>query len=155
MLSILMLCHGNICRSPLAEYLLRDRIVKEALPISTASAAVSTEEIGNPVYPPVRRILEKKGIDCSKKRARRITRKDLEDFDLILAMDQQNLRILERMFGPLPDKVKLLLDFTERKGEEIADPWYTGGFTECLADIEEGLDGLVEELKKSNFQPLL
>ncbi|MBO8415645.1 MAG: low molecular weight phosphotyrosine protein phosphatase [Proteobacteria bacterium] len=155
MLSILMLCHGNICRSPLAEYLLRDRIVKEDLPLSTASAAVSTEELGNPVYPPVRRILEKKGIDCSKKRARRITREDLENFDLLLAMDAQNLRLLTRMFGPLPGKVKLLLDFTERKGEEIADPWYTGGFTECLADIEEGLDGLINTLKKSHFKPLL
>ncbi len=149
MIKVLMVCHGNICRSPMAEFLLKDMVKKEGCPIEVASAAVSNEEEGNPVYPPVRALLKRMGIDCSGKRARVITASDLEDYDFIILMDASNFARLKRRFPGLPqDKIKMLLDFTDRSGEDIADPWYTRDFERTRADIQEGLEGLMAYLKQ-------
>lgn len=150
MIKVLMVCHGNICRSPMAEFLLKDRVKKEGYPIEVASAAVSSEEEGNPVYPPAKALLKRLGIDCSRKRAKVITASDLQEYDLILLMDTGNLARLERRFPHAPqEKIRMLLDFTDRSGEDIADPWYTRDFERTYADIEEGLDGLIAYLKQT------
>ena len=143
MIKILFCCHGNICRSPMGEYVLRDRVKKAGMAdrFEIASAAVSTEELGNPVYPPARRELKCHGIDCAGHRARQITRRDLDYYDRILYMDRSNERWLNRMFpGQWQKKCRPLLD------RDVADPWYTGDFTATWEDICEGCRKLMEEL---------
>ena len=128
MIKILFLCHGNICRSPMAEFIMKDLVKKAGLEqsIQIESAATSTEEIGNPVYPPARRKLSEHGIDCSGKRARQLLNGDYEKYDLLIGMDHANLRSMYRICGgDFADKMHLLMDFTNRPGE-VADPWYTG-----------------------------
>ncbi len=149
MIKVLFICHGNICRSPMAEFVMKDLVQKAGLEreVMVASAATSREEIGNPVYPPVRRLLTEHGIDCSMKRARQLCPGDYEAYDLLIGMDQQNLRNMQRICGGDPDKkMRLLLDFTNHPGS-VADPWYTGDFQTTWRDVTEGCQGLLKQLQ--------
>ena len=141
MIKVLFVCHGNICRSPMAEFVLKDMAAKAGLShkFQIASAATSREELGNPVYPPARRELNSHGIRCDGHRARQITRKDLENYDYIYYMDSYNRRNLNRMF---PD-FHGFLPFLSR---DVADPWYSGDFTQTWADVCEGCTRILEEL---------
>ena len=145
---ILFVCHGNICRSPMAEFimkeLLRERGLEDAFEV--ASAATSSEELGNGVYPPVRRLLEARGIDCSGKRARRLVPGDYPLWDLFIGMDQANLRNMRRLFdGDPAGKVHLLHEFGGIPGE-VADPWYTGEFRRTEEEICAGCASLLSWL---------
>ena len=149
MIKILFICHGNICRSPMAEFLLKDIVNKRGLAdaFEIASAATSREEIGNPVHYGTRNKLAQFGISVAGKHAVQVTKRDYEHYDLLLVMDSNNIRNLCRVIGEdTQNKVHLLLDYTERKGESIADPWYTGDFDVTYNDIMEGLAGLLEQL---------
>lgn len=149
MIKILFICHGNICRSPMAEFVMKDLVAKAGLEdqFVIASAATSTEEIGNPVYPPARRKLAEHGIACTGKTARQMTRRDYEEYDLLIAMDRNNLRNMQRFVGSDPaHKVILLMDHTARPGD-VADPWYTGDFDATWRDVTEGCAALLDELK--------
>ena len=145
---ILFVCHGNICRSPMAEFVMK-RLVDEAGltdRFEIASAATSTEEIGNPVYPPARRKLAEHGIGCLGKTARQITRDDYLHYDYIVAMDRNNLHNLSRMLGnDTQHKISLLMDYTHRPGD-VADPWYTGDFEATWRDVIEGCTGLMQSI---------
>ena len=153
MVKILFVCHGNICRSPMAEFVLRDMVQKAAAAakgpypqFSIASAATSTEEIGNPVHHGTRNLLRRCGIDTSGKRARQMTRRDYEEYDYLIGMDEWNIRNMMRIVGSDPDgKICRLLDFTGEPGD-IADPWYTGDFETTYRDVVRGCKGLLEEL---------
>ncbi len=145
---ILFVCHGNICRSPMAEFVMKELVAKAGLSaqFEIASAATSTEEIGNAVYPPARRKLAEHGISCEGKTARQVTRQDYEHYDLLIVMDHNNLRNLRRMMGEdTENKIHLLMAYTERPGE-VADPWYTGDFEETWRDVLEGCRGLLQQL---------
>ena len=147
MKKILFVCHGNICRSPMAEFLFRDMAQKAGLDVEVASAATSFEEIGNPVHSGTRRILSRFGIDPSGKRARRIVPEDYEEYDYIIGMDSANLRNMLRFFGSDPqNKLSLMLDYTDSP-RDVADPWYTGDFEATLRDITAGSEGLIKILK--------
>ena len=141
MINILFVCHGNICRSPMGEFILKDMIRKRGLEdrFYIASAAVSREEIGNPVYPPARQELKKHGISCAGKTARQVTPEDFARFDRIYYMDRSNARYLARLLPPDPDKIRPLLS------RDVADPWYTGNFTQTYRDIVEGCQKIMEE----------
>ena len=142
---ILFVCHGNICRSPMAEFVMKHLVEERGLQdqFEIASAATSTEEIGNPVYPPARRKLAEHGINCEGKRARVMTREDFNYYDHIVVMDNENLQSIKWLFGKDKDhKVRLLMDFTDRPGE-VADPWYTGDFEATWKDVLEGCKGLL------------
>lgn len=144
---ILFVCHGNICRSPMAEFIMKDLVKKAGLEddFYIESAATSTEEIGNSVYPPARRKLAEHGIDSSGKTARQMTRNDYARFDLLVGMDEWNIRNMKRIAGSDPEgKICKLLDFTSRHSD-VADPWYTGDFETTYCDV---LDGCVELLSK-------
>lgn len=149
MIKILFICHGNICRSPMAEFLLQDIVRKRGLAAAfeIASAATSREELGNPVHYGTRNKLAQLGISVAGKTARQVTARDYRYFDLLLAMDGNNVRNLRRLLGEdTENKIHLLLDYTERKGQSIADPWYTGDFDITYDDIMEGLEGLLKYL---------
>lgn len=145
---LLFICHGNICRSPMAEFVMK-KLVQDAglyAQFDIASAATSTDETGNPVYPPARQKLAEHGIGCEGKKARQITLNDLETYDLVIAMDHNNLRNLERMFGDLyKHKIKLLMDFTDHP-HDVADPWYTRDFEATWIDVQEGCTALLKHL---------
>ena len=160
-IKILFVCHGNICRSPISEYVLKDMVEKRGLTdaFEIASAATSTEEIwngkGNPIYPPAQAELRRHGIgetaytNFSGKRARQVTKQDYQYYDYLLCADSNNIRNTLRITGPDKEgKVKLLLDFTDRPGRSIADPWYTGDFEETYRDVYEGCTALLESLEK-------
>ena len=140
MIKVLFVCHGNICRSPMAEFVMKDMAKKAGVAVQVASVAVSTEELGNPVYPPARKELAKHGISCDGKRARQITQADITAFDRIFYMDSSNARYLARMF-PGETKFQPFLD------RDVADPWYTGDFTQTWEDICEGCQRILEEIK--------
>ena len=142
MTKILFVCHGNICRSPMAEFVMKDLVAKagRGAEFRIASAAVSREEIGNPVYPPARRELQKHGISCAGHAAHQITRSELDSFDYIYYMDRSNAGYLRRLFGSDADKCRPLLR------HDVADPWYTGDFTQTWEDILEGCTAILEEL---------
>ena len=145
---ILFICHGNICRSPMAEFVMKQLVKNEGLEgqFEIASAATSTEEIGNPVYPPARRKLAEHGIGCEGKTARQMTRSDYQYYDYIIAMDRNNLRNLKRMFGEDTEhKISLLMDYNHRP-DDVADPWYTGDFEATWQDVSEGCRGLLDYL---------
>ena len=147
---VLFICHGNICRSPMAEFVMKDLVKKAGLErdFVIASAATSTEEIGNPIYPPARRKLAEHGIGCAGKTARQLRREDYDRFDLLIGMDGANLRNMTRICGGDPEgKLHLLMDYTDRPGE-VADPWYTGDFEATWRDVEEGCRGLLNYLTK-------
>lgn len=141
MVKILFVCHGNICRSPMGEYILKDLVTKagRTQDFEIDSAAVSREEIGNPVYPPARRELQKHGISCDGHAARQITMADYQHFDRIYYMDQSNARYLARMLPADPEKIRPLLP------RDVADPWYTGDFSTAYGDILEGCNMILEE----------
>ena len=148
MTKILFVCHGNICRSPMAEFVMKDMVQKAGLSkeFYIASAATSTEELGNPVYPPSRRKMAEHGIDCSGKTARQMTRRDYDEYDLIIGMDSWNMRNMRRICGGDPEgKLRLMLDYTDRPGD-VADPWYTGDFEATWQDVNAGCRGLLADL---------
>ena len=145
---ILFVCHGNICRSPMAECVMRDIAEKagRSAEFEIASAATSDEECGNPVYPPARRIMARHGIDCSGHTARQVTRQDFAYYDLIVCMDRNNMRNLLAMGGnQCPEKLHMLLDFTNRKAS-VADPWYTGNFEDTWQNVLDGCTALFHQL---------
>ena len=142
MVKILFLCHGNICRSPMGAFVMKDMVKKAGREkeFHIASAAVSREEIGNSVYPPARRELCKHGVFCGDHRARQITMEDYRHFDRIYYMDSSNARWLSRLLPKDPEKIRPLLS------RDVADPWYTGDFTKTWHDINEGCKLILEEL---------
>ncbi len=153
MIKIMFVCHGNICRSPMAEIIFRDMIRKRGLAENfvVASSATSTEEIwngiGNPVYPPAREELARHGLSCEGKRAVQVTKKDYEGYDLLICMDGNNVRNLLRITGGDPDgKVHKLMDYTPRGGD-VADPWYYGHFDVTYRDIYEGCEALLKDIE--------
>lgn len=143
MIKILFLCHGNICRSPMGAYILKDMVKKAGREqeFEIASAAVSREEIGNPVYPPARRELAKHGISCDGHAARQVTAADYRHYDRIYYMDRSNKRYLDRMLPRDPEKIRPLLS------RDVADPWYTGDFAQTWKDLVEGCEKIMEEFK--------
>lgn len=149
MIKILFVCHGNICRSPMAEFVMKDMVKREGLAerFEIHSAATSTEEIGNPVYPPARRVLSEHGISCDGKIARRMTKGDYEYYDYIIAMDKNNIRNIERIVGDDKDhKISLLLSYSGID-RDISDPWYTGNFDATWNDVVKGCKGLLEHIE--------
>ena len=150
MIRVLFICHGNICRSPMAEFIMKDLVRKAGreAEFEIASAATSTEEIwngvGNPVYPPAKRKLAEHGISCEGKRARQITAADGEYYDLLVCMDSANVRNTKRVCGH-EEKVHLLMEYA---GEcrDVADPWYTGDFETTWRDVLAGCEGLLNKL---------
>ena len=149
---IMFVCHGNICRSPMAEFQFKNMVAGREGEFEIASSAVSTEEIwggvGNPVYPPAKAELAKHGISCNGKRAQLLTAKDGEYYDLLLCMDESNVRRAQKIVGEKNAyKCKKLLSFAG--GGDVADPWYTGNFTITYTDIERGLKGLLSYLNET------
>ncbi len=142
MIKILFVCHGNICRSPMAEFILKDMVNKAGAAdrFQIASVAVSTEELGNPIYPPAQRELQKHGIPFDRRAARQITQADYEAYDRIYYMDRSNQRYLARLFPQDTGKIRPLLP------HDVADPWYTGDFTATWLDITEGCKAIAKEL---------
>lgn len=148
MIKVLFICHGNICRSPMAEFVMKDLVEKAGLAarFRIASAATSRDEIGNPVYPPARRKLAEHGIACGGHAARQLTQQDYDAYDLLIGMDSANLRDMRRICGGDPaDKLRLLLDYTGRPAD-VADPWYTGDFDATWRDVLAGCQGLLAAL---------
>ena len=142
MTKILFVCHGNICRSPMGEFIMKDLVAKAGLSdrFEIASAATSREEIGSPVYPPARRELARHGISCNGKTARQVTAADYDYYDRIYYMDGRNAKNLARMLPADPGKIRPLLN------RDVADPWYTGDFVTTWNDILEGCQAILEEL---------
>ena len=148
MIRILFVCHGNICRSPMAEYVMKDMVKRAGLAgrFEIASAATSYEEIGNPVYPPARRELQKHGIGCAGHAARHMERSDYDDYDWLVGMEEVNLRNMRRICGGDPaGKIRLLLSFAGKR-QDIDDPWYTGRFAEVYDQVAEGCRAMLETL---------
>lgn len=149
MIRILFICHGNICRSTMAEYVMKDLVARAGLSSSfyIDSAATSREEIGNPVHHGTRHKLKEVGIPCGDHRARQMSASEYDEFDYIIGMDSWNIRNINRIIGNNdPDaKVSKLLDFTDRRGADIADPWYTGNFDVTYTDVKEGCEALLED----------
>ncbi|MBQ4107120.1 MAG: low molecular weight phosphotyrosine protein phosphatase [Lentisphaeria bacterium] len=147
---VLFVCLGNICRSPMGEFRFRQLVEENGLSayFESASAATSSEETGNPVYPPARRLMTAHGIDCSAKRARQLTAADYRDFHLLLGMDRANIRDMKRICGGDPDhKIHLLLDIVpDHPRTEVADPWFTGNFEAAWQDIDAGCRAWLERL---------
>ena len=148
MTKILFVCLGNICRSPMAEFVMKDMVRRAGIAgdFEIGSAATSSEELGNPVYPPARRKLMEHGIDCAGKTARRINARDYERYNMLIGMDEDNMRSMARCFGGDPEgKLRLLMSYA---GEEraVADPWYTGDFERTYRDVLESCQGLLAHL---------
>ena len=156
MIKILFICHGNICRSPMAEFILKDMVKKQGISnqFEIASAATSTEEIwngiGNPVYPPAREELAKHGIGCDGKRAVQLKKSDYDYYDYLIGMDAMNIRNIERMTGhkcgEAGGKIALLLEYAGRK-DSISDPWYTSRFDVTYRDVVEGCQAFLQYLR--------
>ncbi len=153
MIRIMFVCHGNICRSPMAEFIFKDMITKQGLAkkFTVASSATSTEEIwngrGNPVYPPARAELVRHGISCDGKRAVQLQKSDYDEYDMFICMDSANvINAIRILGGDSENKICRLMDFTSRGGD-VADPWYSDRFDIAYADIFEGCEALLIELK--------
>lgn len=159
MIKILFVCHGNICRSPMAEFVMKKMVKDRESDLrkagltpddfEIASAATSTEEIGNPVYPPARRMLNRHGINCDGHAARQVTQRDYDHYDYIVLMDRNNLRnlrwnISDAQYKDDAHKISMMMDWTSRPGD-VADPWYTGDFEATWQDVNEGCRGLLAE----------
>lgn len=150
MIKVLFICLGNICRSPMAEFILKDMVAKRGIEndFFIASAATSNEEIGNPVHPGTRGVLSRLGISCFGKYAVRMERRDYDEYDYIIGMDQWNRRSILRICGDDPEgKLHLLLDFTDSP-RDVADPWYTGDFEQTCQDVVRGCEGFLRYLKE-------
>lgn len=150
MIKIMFVCHGNICRSPMAEFVMRDMLKKRRLDseITVASRATSTEEIGNDIHYGTRRILDKYSVPYASREAVQLTRADYEKYDFFVGMDSANIRNMHRIFGSDPEgKIIRLLDLTDEK-RDVADPWYTGNFEATYRDVTLGSEALIEHLKK-------
>ena len=146
MIKILFVCHGNICRSPMAEFAMKELVKKAGIEdqFQIASAATSAEEVGNPVYPPARRKLAEHGISCAGKTARQVRKRDYADYDLLIGMDQANIRNLRQICGGDPDgKIHLLLEYGGDLGQEVADAWYTRDFEATWQDVLAGCRGIL------------
>ena len=155
---IMFVCHGNICRSPMAEFIFKDLVKKQGVAerFSIASSATSTEEIwngtGNPVYPPAKAELARHGLSCDGKRAVQLQKSDYDKYDLFIGMDSANIRNMLRIFGGDPDrKVRKLMDDTDRGGD-VADPWYSGHFDVAYRDIYDGCTALLNTILKQDKQ---
>ena len=151
---IMFVCHGNICRSPMAEFILKDMVEKQGIAdeFVIASSATSTEEIfrgvGNPVYPPAREELAKHGISCEGKRAVQLQAGDYDKYDLFIGMDSANIRNMTRILGGDPEgKIRKLMDYVG--GGDVADPWYSGNFQVTYRDIYNGCEALLEEIRNA------
>ncbi|MBR5145112.1 MAG: low molecular weight phosphotyrosine protein phosphatase [Clostridia bacterium] len=151
-IKIMFVCHGNICRSPMAEFVFKDMVSKQGLQdnFEVCSSATSTEEIwgnvGNPVYPPAKRELAKHGINCDGKRAVQLKREDGDKYDYFVGMDNANIRNMHKILGEKNShKISRLMDYTLRGGE-VADPWYTGDFEVTYRDVHDGCVGLLDKL---------
>lgn len=147
---VMFVCHGNICRSPMGEFILKKMVQEKGLEheFGIVSAATSTEEIGNPVYPPARRKLKEHGIDCFGKHAVQLKRSDYDRYDYFLCMDRRNVQNSLRIFGDDPlKKVSLLLSFCGEQSE-VADPWYTDNFDAAYEDIERGCRAFLAFISK-------
>ena len=154
MIRIMFVCHGNICRSPMAEFVLKKMVAERGIAdqFVIASSATSTEEIwggvGNPVYPPAKAVMAKHGISCEGKRAIQLTRADYEKYDLFVGMDSANIRNMHHILGGDPQgKIRKLMDYTDRGGD-VADPWYTRDFAATYRDVKAGCQGLLAEILK-------
>lgn len=147
MTKILFICHGNICRSPMAEFIMKNLVKEKGLEneFFIRSAATSNEEIGNPVYPQAKRMLNAHSIDCSGKKATRLTKDDYVKYDLLVVMDENNLRNTIRIVGSDPEgKIHKLMDYCS--GGNVADPWYTGDFDEAYNDILAGCKAIIDTI---------
>ena len=151
MIRILFVCHGNICRSPMAEFVMKDLVQKSGLEheFRIASAATSREEIGNPVFPPARQKLAEHGIDCTGKTARQLRNHDYDQYDLLIGMDRENLHDMYRICdGDFDGKMHLLMEYTGKPNQEVADPWYTADFETTWQDVLAGCQGILKEMGK-------
>lgn len=145
-MKILFICHGNICRSTMAEFVLKDMVAKQGLDWEIASAATSREELGNDIHPGTKAKLREVGIPFERRQARQITQKDYEYYDMLIGMDARNIINMRRFYGDDPqNKFSLLLDHSDRP-HDIADPWYTGNFDTTYADIKEGCEALIKKI---------
>ena len=153
MTRVLFVCTGNICRSPMGEYILKDMLAARGLEdqFYVESAATTTEEIGNPVYPPARAELARHGIRCDVHHARQVTSSDYNDFDVIIAMEDWHKRTMERRFfdGDPDNKIVMCMELAGRPNEVVDDPWYTGRFTEVYGQITEACEGLIEKYSRN------
>lgn len=150
MIKVLFICHGNICRSPMAEYIMKNKIKGTAMEdqFYVESMATSTEELDNPVYPPARQILEANGIECRGHRARQVRKADYKRFDLIIAMDWKNITNLLRITGPdTEEKIHLLSEYTDYFEGDVADPWWCGHFDRTFAEVNAGVDGILHRYR--------
>lgn len=150
MTKILFVCHGNICRSPMAEYVMKDLVKRAGVAdqFQIDSAATSREELGNPVYPPARRKLAEHGISCGGHAARQLRPGDYGAYDLLIGMDSANIRNMRRICGgDAAGKIHLLLDYADRPGQEVADPWYTGDFEATWQDVLAGCRGILRGIQ--------
>ncbi|MBQ6897054.1 MAG: low molecular weight phosphotyrosine protein phosphatase [Oscillospiraceae bacterium] len=157
MIKVLFICHGNICRSPMAEFIFKDMVAKRGMTddFHIESCATSTEEIwngvGNPVYPPAKRELAKHGISCDGKRARQVTKADYDKFDYLICMDNNNLRNIKWIIPSDPqNKISKLMNFAGSDAD-VADPWYTGDFETTYRDIVEGCEGFITFLRNHKY----
>ena len=147
MIKILFVCHGNICRSPMAEFIMKNLVKDFKEDFYIESRATSSEEIGNPVYPPAKRKLKEHGILCDGKTARKMTKEDYKNFDYIILMDKNNLRNIKYIIGEDTDnKISLLLNWAG-EDKEVSDPWYTGDFDTCYNDILRGCKGVLKKIR--------
>ena len=153
MIKVLFICHGNICRSTMSEYVMKYLIDQAGLASEfyIDSAATSREEIGNGVHHGTRQKLKEVGIPCGNHRARQMMRRDYEEFDYIIGMDAWNLRNMNRITGGDPDgKIHLLLDYSKHP-RDIADPWYTGNFDDTYRDVVEGCEAFMKYLREEQL----
>lgn len=153
MMKVLFVCLGNICRSPMAEFVMKDLVKREGVEdrFEIASAATGIWEVGNPVYPPAREMLASHGISCQGKTARQMTQGDYRYYDRIIGMDQSNLRDMRKIAGGDPEgKLCLLMNYTDHP-RDVADPWYTRNFDETWRDVNEGCRGLLDQLRREGL----